>query len=545
MKQSLLHADFDSALNILDKKYFKSSKLDEGRHQNSDELMSDALTAAVVFVCGTFAACIFTLGSSYFHSRTFQDVFRILVWTVWTLAVIPYLLGIATKFLHYRDYGQYFFRTSVRNVCVCTCWGLVSFIAAAAVVMDGTEKWEVPVQLVVAGICLLLNVPYTLRKWRMRLEGRDDETVFNYSAIICGAAYAALLIYNLRFAFRYSGSDLDRILAVVIGYQGIIVAVYFLLGLLVFNYSGHELLVSWYARMYPEQVRQHFGIPVTRWYYSRELMEKYGGDVRDLSVMEKLESVKVDNYDIFEEDILRIDDEDMKDEELLAGFDVAVGSNSVYLICTDRKLYVTFAENLFDMSVPEIAYSSLKWYDCRYLGIGLGYGVRVSDGELITSFSDIKKKAMQQLVSILEEHGVDKLVHQEVPEKSKVDGIPDEFAGNYQKAVAEMADGEKIIQGSRLEHDIVIDTESTYMILTDRRFIFVFGGDEFGIPYLGVDYRNLNVYQYHKILSPTLCLRNRNLFMTITGVTELWDKETSGYLMNLVNGRDITKDGKA
>lgn len=286
MKQSLLHADFDSALNILDKKYFKSSKLDEGRHRNSDELMSDALTAAVVFVCGTFAACIFTLGSSYFHSRTFQDVFRILVWTVWTLAVIPYLLGIATKFLHYRDYGQYFFRTSLRNVCIFICWGVVTVFVASLSVMADTVFWEAFLQLAVAGICLVLNIVYTLRKWRLCLAGRDDETGVNYSAVVCGIAYAGLMIYNIRFSSRYAYDVIKWLSSIVLANQMIFIAVYFMLGIVIFNYSGHELLVSWYARMYPEQVRQHFGIPATRWYYSRELMEKYGGDVRDLSVME-------------------------------------------------------------------------------------------------------------------------------------------------------------------------------------------------------------------------------------------------------------------
>lgn len=253
----------------------------------------------------------------------------------------------------------------------------------------------------------------------------------------------------------------------------------------------------------------------------------------------KLESVKVDNYDIFEGDILRIDDEDMKDEELLAGLNMAVDGNPLYLICTDRRMYSVFLKDKFNMSVPEIAYSSLKWYDCRYLGIGLGYGVRVSDGELITSFRDIKKKAMQQLVSILEEHGVEKLVHQtdRKVDSAKAEGVPDGYAENYLKALGSFEGGEEEIRDDRLERDVDTDVKTTYMVLTDRRIILVFKNDDFGVPYIGIRYSDAGIYIRKNKLSESICLCNDNLFTVLTS----WDEYTVKFIVERVGKSTTTR----
>ena len=328
----------------------------------------------------------------------------------------------------------------------------------------------------------------------------------------------------------------------VIGKQGILVSAYLMLDKLLLWHAKNYFLVSWYARKYPEETRKYFNIPVTRWYYSNELREKHGVDLATIPVKEQLKGAKIDDYEIYKNDIDRIKDKDMEGEKLLAGFDTVIDSKDVYLICTDKKMYPVYKDNTFNMSVPKISYESLKWYDTDYKKDYL----RISDGNLITSFDWLKEKKKQALESILAEHGIPELDRTlfEVPKHAEIkkDGIPAGFVENYQAALSNFSEDEKEIKSSKIEHDILIYDNSTYMLLTNKRLIFVFNEDDFGIPYIGVDYFNISIKHQRYGFAENLCLRNKNLIMPIKGMTELWKRTTIGYLMDKAQ---VRKDAKA
>lgn len=332
----------------------------------------------------------------------------------------------------------------------------------------------------------------------------------------------------------------------VIGKQGILVNAYLMLDKLLLWHAKNYFLVSWYARKYPEETRKYFNIPVTRWYYSNELREKHGVDLATIPVKEQLKGAKIDDYEIYINDIARINDEDMRGEKLLAGFDTVIDSKDVYLICTDKKMYPVYKDNTFNMSVPQISYEALKWYEFDYKKDYF----RISDGKLITLFRDIKKNKKQTLESILAEHGVSKLdwTLSEVPKhaETKKDGIPAEFVENYQTALSSFSEDEQEIVSDKVEHDVIVDSTGVYFLVTNKRFIFVFGNDDFHIPYTSVDYSELSVYKQHYFFADNLCLRDKNdLFMPFLGTSETWKRITMKYLVDLINQsqKDALKGG--
>lgn len=296
----------------------------------------------------------------------------------------------------------------------------------------------------------------------------------------------------------------------------------------------------------PEETRKYFNIPVTRWYYSNELREKHGVDLATIPVKEQLKGAKIDDYEIYKNDIDRIKDKDMEGEKLLAGFDTVIDSKDVYLICTDKKMYPVYKDNTFNMSVPQISYEALKWYEVDYKKDYF----RISDGKLITSFRDIKKNKKQTLESILAEHGIPELdwTLSEVPKHAEIkkDGIPAEFVENYQTALSSFSEDEEEIGSDKVEHNVIVDFTSVYFFVTNQRFIFVFGNDDFHIPYTSVDYSELSVYKQHYFFADNLCLRDKNdLFMPFSGTSETWERITTKYLVDLINQsqKDALKGG--
>ena len=50
-----------------------------------------------------------------------------------------------------------------------------------------------------------------------------------------------------------------------------------------------------------------------------------------MTVIEKLEKAKVDDYEFYKNDIARINDVDMRGETVIAGFDILAGSKKKYI----------------------------------------------------------------------------------------------------------------------------------------------------------------------------------------------------------------------
>ena len=540
MKQSLLNADFKSALNIMNKKRFSNSELDKGRR--SVDLYKVAILG-MVFI--TPAAIFTVMAYGFTYVLKVKMIYTVLAWICWGLFIFPYIIAIAAKFVRHKDYGSYFFYNSLMGLMVCTCWAIVSIMIGVYLVRENTAKWETVFQTVIALLCLIFDIPHNIKKLRHELAGKNEKSIY-YTDIIFGIVFVALLIYNFKLSTILSENSyegmLEALLMNVIGKQGILFYLYLVSDKMLLWHAKNYVLVSWYARKYPEETRKYFNIPVTRWYYSNELREKHGVDLATIPVKEQLKGAKIDDYEIYLNDIARINDEDMRGETVIAGFDIAIDSKDVYLICTDKKMYPVYKDNTFNMSVPQISYEALKWYDTDYKKDYL----RISDGKLITSFDWLKEKKKQALESILAEHGIPKLDRTlfEVPKHAEIkkDGIPAGFVENYQAALSNFSEDEKEIKSSKIEHDILIYDNSTYMLLTNKRLIFVFNEDDFGIPYIGVDYFNISIKHQRYGFAENLCLRNKNLIMPIKGMTELWKRTTIGYLMDKAQ---VMKDAKA
>lgn len=544
MKQSLLNADFKSALNIMNKKRFSNSELDKGRRS------VDVYKVAILGMVFITPAAIFTvMAYGFTYVLKVKMIYAVLAWICWGLFLFPYIIAIAAKFVRHKDYGSYFFYNSLMELMVCTCWTIVLIMISVYLVWENMAKWEPVFQTVIVLICLIFDIPHNIKKWKHELTGKNEKSI-NYADIIFGIVFVALLIYNFKLSTILSENSykemLEALIENVVFKQGILVNAYLMFDKLLLYYAKNYFLVSWYAKKYPEETRKHFNISITKWYYSNELREKHGADFADMSVIEKLENVKADDYEIYKNDIARINDEDMRGETVITGFDILVGSKDVYLICTDKKMYPVYKDNTFNMSVPQISYEALKWYEVDYKKDYL----RISDGKLITSFRDIKKNKKQTLESIFAEHGVSKLdwTLSEVPKHAEIkkDGIPAEFSENYQAALSSFSEDEQEIVSDKVEHDVIVDFTSVYFFVTNQRFIFVFGNDDFHIPYTSVDYSELSVYKQHYFLADNLCLRDKNdLFMPFSGTSETWKRITTKYLVDLINQsqKDALKGG--
>lgn len=544
MKQSLLNADFKSALNIMNKKRFSNSELDKGRR--SVDLYKVAILG-MVFI--TPAAIFTVMAYGFTYVLKVKMIYAVLAWICWGLFIFPYIIAIAAKFVRHKDYGSYFFYKSLTEIMVYICWDIVLIMISVYLVRENMAKWEPVFQTVIVLICLIFDIPHNIKKWKHELTGKNEKSI-NYADIIFGIVFVALLIYNFKLSTILSENSykemLEALIENVVFKQGILVNAYLMFDKLLLYYAKNYFLVSWYAKKYPEETRKHFNIPITKWYYSNELREKHGADFADMSVIEKLENVKADDYETYINDIARINDEDMLGETVIAGFDILVGSKDVYLICTDKKMYPVYKDNTFNMSVPQISYEALKWYEFDYKKDYF----RISDGKLITSFRDIKKNKKQTLESIFAEHGVSKLdwTLSEVPKHAEIkkDGIPSEFSENYQAALSSFSEDEQEIVSDKVEHDVIVDFTSVYFFVTNQRFIFVFGNDAFHIPYTSVDYSELSVYKHHYFLADNLCLRDKNdLFMPFSGTSETWKRITTKYLVDLINQsqKDALKGG--
>lgn len=543
MKQSLLNADFKSALNIMNKKRFSNLELNSGRS-------GDLYKVAISVMAFITPAAIFTfMAYGFTYVLKVKMIYTVLAWICWGLFLFPYIIAIAAKFVRHKDYGSYFFYKSLTEVMVYICWIIVSIMINVYLVRENTAKWEPVFQTVIALLCLILDIPQTIKKWKYELAGKSEESI-HYADIIFGIVFVALMIYNFKLSTILSecSSDgvFDGLLMNVIGKQGILVNVYLMLDKLLLWHAKNYFLVSWYARKYPEETRKYFNIPVTRWYYSNELREKHGVDLATIPVKEQLKGAKIDDYEIYKNDIARINDVDMRGETVIAGFDIAIDSKDVYLICTDKKMYPVYKDNTFNMSVPKISYESLKWYDTDYKKDYF----RISDGNLITSFDWLKEKKKQALESILAEHGIPKLdwTLSEVPKHAEIkkDGIPARFVENYQAALSIFSEDEQEIGSDKVEHDVIVDSTGVYFLVTNKRFIFVFGNDDFHIPYTSVDYSELSVYKQHYFWADNLCLRDKNdLFMPFSGKSETWKRITTKYLADLINQsqKDALKGG--
>ena len=537
MKQSLLNADFKSALNIMNKKRFRNSELDKGRRKNLFELAVLAIWSIILS------------GEMAIMAYVFSRVIGIYAWICWGLFVFPCMVAIVAKFIRHKDYVSYFFCKSLTEIMVYICWDIVLIMISVCLVREDTAKWETIFQTVIALICLIFDIPHNIKKWKHELAGKNEKSIY-YTDIIFGIVFVALMIYNFKLSTILSENSykemLEALIENVVFKQGILVNAYLMFDKLLLYYAKNYFLVSWYAKKYPEETRKHFNIPITKWYYSNELREKHGADFADMTVIEKLEKAKVDDYEFYKNDIARINDVDMRGETVIAGFDILAGSKEVYLICTDKKMYLVYKDNTFNMSVPQISYEALKWYEVDYKKDYL----RISDGKLITSFRDIKKNKKQTLESILAEHGVSKLdwTLSEVPKHAEIkkDGIPAEFSENYQAALSSFSEDEREIGSDKVEHDVIVDFTSVYFFVTNQRFIFVFGNDDFHIPYTSVDYSELSVYKQHYFLADNLFLRDKNdLFMPFLGSSETWKRITTKYLVNLINQsqKDALKGG--
>ena len=548
MKQSLLNADFKSALNIMNKKRFSNSELDKGRRS------VDVYKVAILGMVFITPAAIFTvMAYGFTYVLKVKMIYAVLAWICWGLFLFPYIIAIAAKFVRHKDYGSYFFYNSLMELMVCTCWAIVSIMIGVYLVRENTAKWEPVFQTVIALLCLILDIPQTIKKWKYELAGKSEESI-HYADIIFGIVFVALMIYNFKLSTILSECSSDGVfdgvfeglLMNVIGKQGILFYLYLVSDKMLLWHAKNYFLVSWYARKYPEETRKYFNIPVTRWYYSNELREKHGVDLATIPVKEQLKGAKIDDYEIYINDIARINDVDMRGETVIAGFDISAGSKNVYLICTDKKMYPVYKDNTFNMSVPQISYEALKWYEVDYKKDYF----RISDGKLITSFRDIKKNKKQTLESILAEHGIPELdwTLSEVPKHAEIkkDGIPAEFVENYQTALSSFSEDEEEIGSDKVEHNVIVDFTSVYFLVTNKRFIFVFGNDDFHIPYTSVDYSELSVYKQHYFFADNLCLRDKNdLFMPFSGTSETWKRITTKYLVDLINQsqKDALKGG--
>lgn len=548
MKQSLLNADFKSALNIMNKKRFSNSELDKGRRS------VDVYKVAILGMVFITPVAIFTvMAYGFTYVLKVKMIYAVLAWICWGLFLFPYIIAIAAKFVRHKDYGSYFFYNSLMELMVCTCWAIVSIMIGVYLVRENTAKWEPVFQTVIALLCLILDIPQTIKKWKYELAGKSEESI-HYADIIFGIVFVALMIYNFKLSTILSECSSDGVfdgvfeglLMNVIGKQGILFYLYLVSDKMLLWHAKNYFLVSWYARKYPEETQKYFNIPVTRWYYSNELREKHGVDLATIPVKEQLKGAKIDDYEIYKNDIDRIKDKDMEVEKLLAGFDTVIDSKDVYLICTDKKMYPVYKDNTFNMSVPQISYEALKWYEVDYKKDYF----RISDGKLITSFRDIKKNKKQTLESILAEHGIPELdwTLSEVPKHAEIkkDGIPAEFVENYQTALSSFSEDEEEIGSDKVEHNVIVDFTSVYFFVTNQRFIFVFGNDDFHIPYTSVDYSELSVYKQHYFFADNLCLRDKNdLFMPFSGTSETWERITTKYLVDLINQsqKDALKGG--
>lgn len=547
MKQSLLNADFKSALNIMNKKRFSNSELEKGRSRD----LSKLAISVMAFITSAFIFTFMAYGFTYVLKV--KTIYAVLAWICWGLFLFPYIIAIAAKFVRHKDYGSYFFYNSLMELMVCTCWAIVSIMIGVYLVRENTAKWEPVFQTVIALLCLILDIPQTIKKWKYELAGKSEESI-HYADIIFGIVFVALMIYNFKLSTILSECSSDGVfdgvfeglLMNVIGKQGILFYLYLVSDKMLLWHAKNYFLVSWYARKYPEETRKYFNISVTRWYYSNELREKHGVDLATIPVKEQLKGAKIDDYEIYKNDIDRIKDKDMEGEKLLAGFDTVIDSKDVYLICTDKKMYPVYKDNTFNMSVPKISYEALKWYEVDYKKDYF----RISDGKLITSFRDIKKNKKQTLESILAEHGIPELdwTLSEVPKHAEIkkDGIPAEFVENYQTALSSFSEDEEEIGSDKVEHNVIVDFTSVYFLATNQRFIFVFGNDDFHIPYTSVDYSELSVYKQHYFFADNLCLRDKNdLFMPFSGTSETWERITTKYLVDLINQsqKDALKGG--
>ena len=520
----------------MNEKRFRNSELDKGRRKNLFELAVLAIWSIILS------------GEMAIMAYVFSRVVGIYAWICWGLFVFPCMVAIVAKFIRHKDYGSYFFYKSLTEIMVCICWDIVLIMISVYLVRENMAKWEPVFQTVIVLICLIFDIPHNIKKLRHELAGKNEKSIY-YTDIIFGIVFVALLIYNFKLSTILSENSfkemLEALIENVVFKQGILVNAYLMFDKLLSYYSKNYFLVSWYAKKYPEETRKHFNIPITKWYYSNELREKHGADFADMSVIEKLENVKADDYEIYINDIARINDEDMRGETVIAGFDIAIDSRNVYLICTDKKMYPVYKDNTFNMSVPQISYESLKWYDTDKKNY-----FRISDGKLIILFHSIKNKKRQVLESILAEHGIPKLdwTLSEVPKHAEIkkDGIPSEFVENYQAALSSFSEDEEEIGSDKVEHDVIVDSTGVYFLVTNKRFIFVFGNDDFHIPYTSVDYSELSVYKQHYFLADNLCLRDKNdLFMPFSGTSETWKRITTKYLVDLINQsqKDALKGG--
>ena len=532
----------------MNKKRFSNSELDKGRRS------VDVYKVAILGMVFITPAAIFTvMAYGFTYVLKVKMIYAVLAWICWGLFLFPYIIAIAAKFVRHKDYGSYFFYNSLMELMVCTCWAIVSIMIGVYLVRENTAKWEPVFQTVIALLCLILDIPQTIKKWKYELAGKSEESI-HYADIIFGIVFVALMIYNFKLSTILSECSSDGVfdgvfeglLMNVIGKQGILFYLYLVSDKMLLWHAKNYFLVSWYARKYPEETRKYFNISVTRWYYSNELREKHGVDLATIPVKEQLKGAKIDDYEIYKNDIDRIKDKDMEGEKLLAGFDTVIDSKDVYLICTDKKMYPVYKDNTFNMSVPQISYEALKWYEVDYKKDYF----RISDGKLITSFRDIKKNKKQTLESILAEHGIPELdwILSEVPKHAEIkkDGIPAEFVENYQTALSSFSEDEEEIGSDKVEHNVIVDFTSVYFLVTNKRFIFVFGNDDFHIPYTSVDYSELSVYKQHYFFADNLCLRDKNdLFMPFSGTSETWKRITTKYLVDLINQsqKDALKGG--
>ena len=204
MKQSLLNADFKSALNIMNKKRFSNLELNSGRS-------GDLYKVAISVMAFITPAAIFTfMAYGFTYVLKVKMIYTVLAWICWGLFLFPYVIAIAAKFVRHKDYGSYFFYKSLTEVMVYICWIIVSIMINVYLVRENTAKWEPVFQTVIALLCLILDIPQTIKKWKYELAGKSEESI-HYADIIFGIVFVALMIYNFKLSTILSECSSDGV----------------------------------------------------------------------------------------------------------------------------------------------------------------------------------------------------------------------------------------------------------------------------------------------------------------------------------------------
>ena len=168
MKQSLLNADFKSALNIMNKKRFSNSELEKGRSRD----LSKLAISVMAFITSAFIFTFMAYGFTYVLKV--KMIYAVLAWICWGLFVFPCIVAIAAKFVRYKDYGSYFFYNSLMGLMFSICLCIATIPLSVCVVRENTAKWETVFQTVIALICLIFDIPHNIKKWKHELAGKNE-----------------------------------------------------------------------------------------------------------------------------------------------------------------------------------------------------------------------------------------------------------------------------------------------------------------------------------------------------------------------------------